>query len=447
MAEHNVFEARLRAALVRHVADGPTDFDALGFARQVAAKEPRRRGLSAALAWRSVTVSRLAWVLLLAAALLAALVGGALVAGSQLQRLFPAVVPPIGQLYECPPGSNPDEPGPVDQARPAEEFSATAFDRRAGRLVGVIDIADGTALATWTFDVCTNTWTQMHPNREPPGFEWAQLVYDVDSEATIGVSSEKLWAYDLKANAWTEKGVAPPGAYVGAYDPVSGLVVAGTNAEELWSYDVETDTWALIHQANGPPWGYGTLAYDASVDRLVEYVGGDLGYEIWLLDIRTGTWSRSGAEAPGFFMGLWGVPPVVAYDEAMERTVFGSPWRLAAYDATADRWEILVEVDPGGPSLYHPIAYDPLNRRFVGWDQDLPGAVVAFDLETRGWTVLLDRDPTVVPWPRPTPAPTPGEGQPATPEPTSARTAAPSGGTEKPALTSPVPTASPTSTP
>ena len=108
---------------------------------------------------------RPAWVLLLLAGLLAALVGGTLLVGSQ-QRRLPAVVPPVGPVFECPPGSTPDEPGPVDQARPAGLTWTMAFDRRAGRLVALAGV--DSALETWTFDVCTNTWTRMHPNREPP---------------------------------------------------------------------------------------------------------------------------------------------------------------------------------------------------------------------------------------------------------------------------------------
>jgi hypothetical protein len=96
MTERDVFESRLHAALLRHVANGPTDFDALGFARVVAAKEPRRLGFAAALTWRGVAIPRAAWALLLLAGLLAALVGGMLFVGSQSERKLPAVVPPVG---------------------------------------------------------------------------------------------------------------------------------------------------------------------------------------------------------------------------------------------------------------------------------------------------------------------------------------------------------------
>ena len=96
MTERDVFEGRLRAALLRHVADGPTDFDALGFARTVAAQDPRRHGFAPALSLRGLAIPRVAWTLLLLAGLLAALVAGMLIVGSQPLRKVPAVVPPVG---------------------------------------------------------------------------------------------------------------------------------------------------------------------------------------------------------------------------------------------------------------------------------------------------------------------------------------------------------------
>jgi hypothetical protein len=402
MAERDIFESRLRAALLRHVADGPTDFDALGLARAVAAKEPRRHGFAGAMPWHGVAVPRVVWVLLLLAALLAALLGGTLIPGSHPVRKLPAVVPPalpvdtpparvsvsLGPVPTCPPGSSPDKPGPVDQARPAW-VSSMAFDRLAGKLVILAGVDD--AVETWTFDVCMNTWTQMHPNREPPGFAWRPLVYDVDSDLTMQVadgpneaSPGKVWAFDLAADTWTEK-AAPSGKTLRAYDPVSGLVLAtkdlldGTGQPERWTYDVETDTWTLIDRATGPAW-HAVLAYDASVDRIVAYSPP----EMWLFDLRTGTWSRSGAETSDVEPN-WAVP-TITYDEAAERTVVAGSSGWAAYDAAADRWEVLAGA---GGSL----AYDPVNRRLIGsgWRGiAAEGDMVAFDLVTRKWTVLLE---------------------------------------------------------
>jgi len=178
--------------------------------------------------------------------------------------------------------------------------------------------------------------------------------------------------------------VAPTDLTLRAYDPLSGLVLAtkdlldGTGQPELWTYDVETDTWTLVDRVTGPAWHAG-LAYDASVDRVVAYSPP----ETWLFDIRTGTWSRAGAETP-VVEPNWAVP-TITYDESAERTVVTGSAGVAAYDAAADRWEVLAR--PGEP-YSNPSVYDPVNGRLVGigWEGD----VVAFDLVTREWTILLE---------------------------------------------------------
>ena len=115
----------------------------------------------------------------------------------------PAVVAPsVGPAFACPPGSTPDKPGPVAQARPPE--GPMVFDRESGRIVLVGQPEDG-GTETWAFDVCTNTWTRMRPDREPPPGT-GQLVYDVDSDLTIASDGARMWAYDLEADTWTEKG-------------------------------------------------------------------------------------------------------------------------------------------------------------------------------------------------------------------------------------------------
>jgi len=386
MAERDRFELDLAAALRAYLEEAPTEVRPTELARHFAAAYPH--GTATFGSWRFTAVPRLAWVLLLGAALLAALVGGALLVGSQLPRKLPAVVPPVGQVYECPPGSTPDEPGPVDQPRPTHDSNApVAFDRRAGRLVAVV------GAETWTFDVCTNTWTQMYPNRQPPSSERAQLVYDVDSDITILASDTAVWAYDLQDDTWREQGAAPTVLFSLAYDPVSGLVVATgySDLKLVWNYDVETDTWTPIHQANAGP-ELPVIVYDASVDRLVAYGDGTAGsppYETWLFDIRTGTWARSAAERPA--VGAWFTIPSLAYDEAAGKTVVLLRYPETAYDATADRWELLAE-------WQYParMVYDPVNRRLVGLGQTLgmvpdpPGEVQALDLVKGEPRVLLE---------------------------------------------------------
>jgi len=337
----------------------------------------------------------------------------------------PRVAVAIGPVPTCPPGSTPDTRGPVDQARPTGltiVLPSLTLDRRAGKLVTLtgFDIVQ-----TWTFDLCTNTWTRMHPNSEPPQGT-GQLMYDVDSDVTIAFDGTRMWAYDLQANTWTEKGPIPPFVhfeYLLFYDPISGHVVAwgkdggdDSLGLELWSYEVETDTWTPIPQGEPPVVGphYEFFAYDASVDRLVAYANawgppdedGNRLFEAktWLFDLRTGTWSGTSAVTPpGFTAGCWGCVPAIAYDEAAQRTVLLGQGHAAAYDATADRWEILYEGSTAEDCGTRPecrqgarMVYDPVNERLVVYG-DSDGDWLAFDTRTREWTVLLEASQPVTP--------------------------------------------------
>jgi hypothetical protein len=243
----------------------------------------------------------------------------------------------------------------------------------------------------------------MHPDPEPPALV-GRLVYDVDSDLTIGVHYEdwrdpylvgNVWAYDLEANTWAEHGVAPTDG-LGFYDPRSGLVVAVADPGR-WEYDVEADTWTPIRQTTPPrePSGYSEYVYDASVDRIVEYAGGIesaagdvVRSETWLFDMRTGSWSQSDAETPVFTIGWWGLFPAIVYDETAERTVVVANDRWHAYDATDDRWELLSGAEAYAEG-HAPAVYDPVNRRLIVFGGGT-GDLAALDLVTGEWTVLLE---------------------------------------------------------
>ena len=346
-----------------------------------------------------------------------------------------AVAPSVGPAFACPPGMTPDRPGPVAQARPPG--GPMVFDRESGKIVLVGQPEDG-GTETWMFDVCTNTWTQMDPNQEPPGI--TTLVYDVDSDVTIGFDLRRVWAYDLDADTWTEKGPFTPlagGGYLGLfrfYDPVSGRVVAVADdrgstilGPEMWSYEVETGTWTPIRQTSRPAIGPHDedLAYDASLDRLVVYTSAEDGSRrfaarTWLFDLGSGTWSETGAVAPEFIYAGWGNVPATAYDEAAERTVMLGQGHSAAYDAATDRWETLSAWTSSEDWLTiacgthpecrqdHQMVYDPVNKRLVvhggaaiagagGEGDTAVDDVLAFDTRTHEWTVLLEPSESVTP--------------------------------------------------
>ncbi len=100
MAENDLFERGLADAFLRLGDDVPGTVDAAAVAHRVALEHPRRR--VRALAWGLVALPRLAWILLLLAALLAAMVGTMLVAGSQPEpKLAPMTPSPTANPAEA----------------------------------------------------------------------------------------------------------------------------------------------------------------------------------------------------------------------------------------------------------------------------------------------------------------------------------------------------------
>jgi hypothetical protein len=394
MAEHDLFEARLRAALVRHVADGPTDFDALGFARQVAAKEPRRRGLSAALAWRPVAVPRLAWALL-ATGLLLALVAGSVMVGARRPDHAVVIAPSptpsatattapdegtdilattkarrLPAQATCPPGSSPDAPGPADQERPLAHpwiapDAAMAFDRHAGRIV-LLAYADDYRIVqrnpyvfgarTWTFDVCANTWQRMRPAEEPPDADGG-LVYDADSDRTIAITSDgRFWSYDLAADRWTKGGWFPEtrrGTHFGTgavYHDPSGLVFIYHGAR-MWAYDVDTDALTAVRQRPDPslpagpglPSGRIAFGYDPDRDLVVAVTSpdGEAPGETWTFDPGTGAWRLERSQVTSTNSSLvWGRNPGgwFAPTEWGGQSVFDEATGLTVFVNDASTW-------------------------------------------------------------------------------------------------------------
>ena len=127
---------------------------------------------------------------------------------------------PLPPQAVCPPGSDPNRPGPADQDRPKRSFAfdlALAFDRQSGRIVFLDGRtqSDTRTLDTWTFDVCSNTWLKMQPDQAPSGTDGAGvwLAYDADSDRTVALvytgSRTEVWAYDLAADRWTRGSDAP----------------------------------------------------------------------------------------------------------------------------------------------------------------------------------------------------------------------------------------------
>jgi hypothetical protein len=324
----------------------------------------------------------------------------------------PRVDIPMGVVPACPSGSTPDTPGNPSQSRPPTDVISMTFDRGVGRIVLVAQHGDPRSTETWTFDVCANAWTQMHPRSAPETSPFALLVYDTATRQDILVSGSNVWSYDLRSDTWTFRGHDPSdGSPVRVvYDPVEEQVVSLrlTRPSVLSGFDAATGTWQRLLQDHlvEPPYSFDTLlAYDASVDRLVSF---HLS-EVRLFDLRTGTWSGPGTPHYLPYGGYLSLGGEIAYDEGAARTILFSGGLVIAYDAAEDSWETLFstpsQAAQGGEWLRpysrmeHHMVYDPINERIVVYGGVVPitydpwwvstDDVPAFDVRTRAWTQLL----------------------------------------------------------
>lgn len=271
----------------------------------------------------------------------------------------------------CPDGTNPDVPGPVDQIRPGIEgvgVVSAVFDQRAGRVVYVDHTGE-----TWTFDVCTNTWYQMHPTGSAPDFSFGGLVYDVDSDVTVALDLESVYVYDANVNTWTPPANDGLGfdtddiiPFGGTYDPVSGLIITSNvrwTSEtspiywEFWAYDVDTNEWTLLGPLRREPSlkdALVFLGYSEQLDRLI--ITGETDGEAGtvLVDPRTGDLSVLPVESPGVDIGwpdgTYGAAGGTVY--VATRTM-DTPNDICGFDANVKSWTACFDApndaDIGGP--------------------------------------------------------------------------------------------------
>jgi hypothetical protein len=317
----------------------------------------------------------------------------------------------------CPPGSDPDLPGPADQARPPTQLVSMTFDRAARQVVLLgadLDAAGAgpEATETWTFDVCTNLWTRRDGAGAP---ERALLAYDGDSRTVVAFGShdwgvEPVYAaiFERARGSWDRRSAAPIHHLLGVvYEPRSGqIVVHGETAEstgpELWAYEVERDLWTRLRQIDAPHLGsdpqHELLAYDPGRARIVLH----LLDRSWEYNPASGRWSAEWVSSPSANGGFFGNPGSIATDETSGRVVIYSQGQLLAYNGEAGRWETIDTLEPWpewpdrpGSRIGQSIVYDSLNRRLVvhGGRQSFscvdPDDVWAFDLLKGEWMPLL----------------------------------------------------------
>ena len=218
---------------------------------------------------------------------------------------------------------------------------------------------------TWSYDIRTNEWTQMHPAKTPMPLVYHGMTYDSKQGVHVlfgGASVEHVsytnetWTYDLGTDTWSNLTTAdsPPARTSGAmaFDEGAGVVVLfGGNVldsgrpMDTWTFDTATRTWTELETAERPPARDYSTVYDRANGRIVAFSGPDqrwfawsqwLNYnytEVWSLDVANATWTnRSGPGCPLSRTGF-----AMAYDEARGETVILGG-QHPSYSYSLERW-------------------------------------------------------------------------------------------------------------
>jgi hypothetical protein len=259
---------------------------------------------------------------------------------------------------------------------------------------------------TWTFDVDTNTWTEVFPTIAPSARRGHYLAFDSESDRVImfggiiglnGPVINDTWAYNPGTNIWTEMSpaTAPEARFSSrmVYDSESdrmilfgGLDEGTTYFDDTWAYDFNSDTWENIPTTTQPSQRCeNSLTYDSESDKVVLFGGAKFTatYEdTWLFDYNTMNWTN--------------MAPSLAPSKRLRH---GS-----AYDWESDRVIIYSGTQNGNGGII-----------FVG-DYVHDGKTWAYDVNTNTWehiapihttttTTLPTTSPTTSPTTTPPPPP------------------------------------------
>lgn len=168
---------------------------------------------------------------------------------------------------------------------------------------------------TWTYDVATDTWTELSPAASPPARAWHRMAYDPGRDRILmfgggapGEADGLVWAYDANANSWESFTATAPAARWGAavaFDQQSDRLVvvggegpvvrslgeAGTATTidflaDVWVFDPATDSWEGRNLLEHPTWWIAG-AWDPGTDRIVTLVFDTTGS----YDTESDTWA------------------------------------------------------------------------------------------------------------------------------------------------------------
>lgn len=132
-----------------------------------------------------------------------------------------------------------------------QDHTTAAVDQDAGLLVVYVAPHPDRPAETWTYDPAQNIWKNMQPKLQPAGVPGGGLIYDPFHKLLLLQSGKKAtqygggddsitWTYDVRTNTWTDLNVKGPGnPWVGAmdFDPEHNVLVLFNFADkQVWAF-------------------------------------------------------------------------------------------------------------------------------------------------------------------------------------------------------------------
>lgn len=203
--------------------------------------------------------------------------------------------------------------GPVPLSRFAPGFAYSDADQ------AIVMFGGRVYNDTWAMDVRTQTWVQMNSSGDtsaPPkrreihnsmAYDRAHDLFVLfggsctdNPRCTRDDELADTWTYNLKTNTWTE--MTPPVSPAKrqqhnlVYDPHNGVIVmyggrdGSVKYNDLWVYDVASNTWSEVVTNTSPPArSLTTFAYDEQNRVFVLYGGsGSQFRDVWHLSLNSG---------------------------------------------------------------------------------------------------------------------------------------------------------------
>ena len=172
---------------------------------------------------------------------------------------------------------------------------------------------------TWSFDYNASTWSNLHPELQPPWRSSHTMVFDsrrnnilLFGGSDFSQAFNDLWTYDHALNTWVEiQTKNTPQArqmhglvYVSKQDVLllfgGRRVGGGASFNDTWLYHFDTNQWELLTTAHHPPvTDHVNLAYSSTDDMVLLFTEPDARgaspdsgrqQSTWVYDFTTNDW-------------------------------------------------------------------------------------------------------------------------------------------------------------